>query len=277
MSHVETAPAQQAARDSPYLGLGFYTEEYARWFFGRDRERQRIIGNLRASRLTLLYAESGVGKSSLLRAGVAARLGELARKRVADQGSPGYIPVVFSVWGDEPTGQLIAEIEHAIKPFLPVGMNEALPREHGLDKAIEAATAATDATLLVILDQFEEYFLYSSRETREGRFADELSRCVSRADLRANFLIALREDAYAGLGDRFKGKIANVYRNYLHLERLDRKAACDAIERPIELFNSAHEGEEPTSIEPELVAAVLEQVRAGEVGRKQGGVGGVAS
>ena len=49
-------------------------------FFGRDSERTVLISNLRASRLTLLYAQSGAGKSSLLRAGVAARLAELAQR-----------------------------------------------------------------------------------------------------------------------------------------------------------------------------------------------------
>ena len=67
-------------------------------FFGRDAERKRIIGNLRASRLTLLYAESGVGKSSLLRAGVSARLRQLAARSVAERGSARYVPVVFSAW-----------------------------------------------------------------------------------------------------------------------------------------------------------------------------------
>ena len=56
--------------DGPYVGLDCFREKDAALFFGRDAERTRIIGNLRASRLTLLYAESGVGKSSLLRAGV---------------------------------------------------------------------------------------------------------------------------------------------------------------------------------------------------------------
>ena len=53
---------------APYVGLSFYTEEDAPLFFGRGGERHVIMGNLRASRLTLLYAQSGVGKSSLLRA-----------------------------------------------------------------------------------------------------------------------------------------------------------------------------------------------------------------
>ena len=63
-----------SATGGPYVGLDYFVEEDAGLFFGRDSERKRISGNLRASRLTLLYAESGVGKSSLLRAGVSARL-----------------------------------------------------------------------------------------------------------------------------------------------------------------------------------------------------------
>ena len=72
---------------SPFQGLGFYTEADAKWFFGRTTERKIILAHLRTARLTLLYAESGVGKSSLLRAGVAARLRELA-ERAAAQAAP---------------------------------------------------------------------------------------------------------------------------------------------------------------------------------------------
>ena len=57
--------------DCPYKGLVPYGEEDARYFFGRDRERRLISASLRASRLTVLYGESGAGKSSVLAAGVA--------------------------------------------------------------------------------------------------------------------------------------------------------------------------------------------------------------
>ena len=76
----------------PYVGLDYFLEEDAELFFGRDGERKRIIGNLRASRLTLLYAESGVGKSSLLRAGVSARLHELGARSVATAAPPATCP-----------------------------------------------------------------------------------------------------------------------------------------------------------------------------------------
>ena len=81
-----------------------------------------------------------------------------------------------------------------------------------------------------MLNQFEEYFLYRSREARDGRFADELAACINQAGLRANFLISIREDAQSGLGDLFQGRIRNVYSNYLHLEHLTREAAREAIE-----------------------------------------------
>ena len=117
-----------------------------------------------------------------------------------------------------------------------------------------------DANLLVILDQFEEYFLYCSREPAPERFADELARCVNRADVPANFLIAIREDAYAGLGDLFKGRIANVYGNYLHIEYLDRESAEQAIRAPIEVYNKQPWVTEPVTIQDGLVDAVLDQV-----------------
>ena len=56
---------------TPYKGLMPYSEEDAPFFFGREAEREIITANLLASRLTLLYGASGVGKTSILRAGVA--------------------------------------------------------------------------------------------------------------------------------------------------------------------------------------------------------------
>ena len=70
-----------AAVASPFKGLSPYTEEDAASFFGRDEEIEVVIANLEARRLTLVYGESGVGKSSLLRAGVVHRLRETARQK----------------------------------------------------------------------------------------------------------------------------------------------------------------------------------------------------
>ncbi len=261
---------------TPYVGLSSYTEADSEWFFGRDEECHTIISNLRAARLTILYAPSGVGKSSLLRAGVSREIGELARRRMAERGSPRYIPVVFSEWKDDPVEALIGALAQAVEPFRSAGAS-APPADSRLDAAIEFASAGTEARLLIILDQFEEYLLYRVGELASRTFADELARCVNREDLRANFLIAIREDGYPGLGDLFAGRIPHVYGNYLQLEYLDRDPARQSIIGPIEHFNRLYAGDEPIAIEPELVEAVLDQVRTGEVVIGQAGRGAVES
>ena len=291
MSAIGTVHDVSAA-DSPYVGLNFYTQQDAAMFFGRDSEQTVLVSNLRASRLTLLYAQSGTGKSSLLRAGVASRLTELAQRSFSQRGTARNIPVVFSSWRDDPTVELIDEIQRAIKPF-PRAVPPPAPPPEQLDAAIEAASEATDATLLleaaikaaseatdatllVILDQFEEYFLYRSKEARDQPFAEQLAACINRPDLRVHFLISIREDAYSGLGDLFKGRISNVYGNYFHLEHLTREAARDAIEKPIARFNESHPDQRPVEIEPGLVNAVLGQLRPDQFASGQGGTGRLA-
>jgi WD40 repeat protein len=253
--------AQVAHRDSPYFGLDYYDEKFGAWFFGRETDGSKIITNLRAARLTLVHAESGVGKTSLLRAGVAWRLHRLADDTFARGRPVRSIPVVFSSWKDDPTTELATAVGAAVRPYLGNGARPA-PAGGPLDAAVEAASGAAGAGLLIMLDQFEEYFLYRSREPVPERFADELARCVNRTDLRANFVIAIREDAYAELGDLFKGRITNVYGNYLHVDYLDRASAEKAIRGPVEVYNGQPGVDQPVTVQDELVEAVLDEVRA---------------
>jgi WD40 repeat protein len=250
--------------DSPYVGLTHFTEDYADRFFGRDTECALIIGNLRAARLTLLYAESGVGKSSVLRAGVVARLHGFADNDLRTRGSPRLVPVVFSSWSERPVAALIRAIGDATRPYLSGDAVLELP-EDDLEGAIERASAALGATLLIVLDQFEEYFLYPDDQEERKRVAAQLARCVNRSDLRANFLISIREDAYAQLGDLFRGKVTNVYGNFLHLDFLDRAGATESIEKPIERANELGLDADPVELEPALVTAVLDQVGRGRI------------
>ena len=252
MESAATPTSRAASAAGPYVGLRFYTEADANWFFGRDDETQTIIGNLTATRLTILYAKSGVGKSSLLRAGVAHQVREIAEQLTA-RGSTGYVPVVFSAWSDDSVEGLIGEIEAAVGPVL-AGNGSPLPRD--LRSAIAAASAAADAELLVILDQFEEYLLYQDEEAGHS-LVDELAACINAPATPANFLIAIRDDGYASLGNLFAGKIPNVYSNFLELKALDRAAAERTIVEPIERRNELHPHDERIDIEPELVEAVL--------------------
>ena len=96
---------------------------------------------------------------------------------------------------------------------------------------------------MIILDQFEEHFSYRSG-SRSPTARRRTGACINSPDVPANFLIAVREDAYGRLGDLFSGRIGNVYSNYLHLEYLTREAAREAIEEPVAIYNDEHAEDE---------------------------------
>ncbi|MDX6472100.1 MAG: hypothetical protein QOK22_916 [Gaiellaceae bacterium] len=81
---------------APYKGLAPFedSELDALLFFGREREREVIVANMLASKLTVLYGPSGVGKSSILGAAVARRLREL---------EPAAHVAVLDDWSDDPS------------------------------------------------------------------------------------------------------------------------------------------------------------------------------
>src|SRR5207302_7563588 len=53
--------------DAPYIGLRPYEESERDLLYGRDDDAARLINKIFSNPLTLLYAASGVGKTSLLR------------------------------------------------------------------------------------------------------------------------------------------------------------------------------------------------------------------
>jgi hypothetical protein len=61
-----TSPSPTEAK--PYKGPESYQLEDSDLFFGRDREADQLIAKILSSRLTLLHAQSGAGKTSLLNA-----------------------------------------------------------------------------------------------------------------------------------------------------------------------------------------------------------------
>jgi tetratricopeptide (TPR) repeat protein len=253
---------------SPYKGLTYYTEQDAGLFFGRTQERGIIAANLLSKRLTLLYGPSGVGKSSVLRAGVVNYLRELGRHNFDRRGCPELTVVVFNDWRDDPLPSLAAQICEAVSSAVGGEPPEPRPAPDYFPEFLEACSNRVGGSVLIILDQFEEYFLYHSNDVDEQQtatFANELARALSDPSLRTNFLVSIREDAYTKL-DRFEGRIPGLFENYVRLEHLDRNAARSAIEKPVEKYNERLPAEGPLiGIEPGLTDAILDQVEAGRI------------
>jgi tetratricopeptide (TPR) repeat protein len=268
---------------SPYKGLIPYSEEDAPFFFGRDEKREIITANLQASRLTVLHGPSGVGKSSILRAGVAYHLQQLAKQCQNENGNPEFAVIVFSSWRDDPVVGLATRIRDSIAHLRNGESLPSLSPSGGLAESLKTWTKrgphenGPNLDLFIILDQFEEYFLYHPKEGGQGTLALELPRAINSPDLRVNFLISIREDALAKL-ERFKSALPQLFENRLSLEHLNQEAAREAIIKPIDQFNRLGlAGKEPFSVEPALVKAILEQIRTGKVVLGQAGRGVVES
>jgi predicted KAP-like P-loop ATPase len=109
---------------SPFKGLSPFADNDADsfLFFGRARETETIVANLQAARITILFGPTGVGKTSVLRAGVAQRLRREADVRVE----------IVDTW----SGDAVQTLRSALTA-------------NGVDD------------LYVVLDQFEEYFNYA--------------------------------------------------------------------------------------------------------------------
>ena len=260
------------APETPYVGLVPYSEEDAAFFFGRDEEKWIVAGNLRASGLTLLYGASGVGKTSLLRAGVIHHLRELERGNAATKRERTPFAVcAFAAWRDDPLPALMETIRVAAVGAL--GGDELSPWQPG-EPAADTLRSWTEKvrTLLVVLDQFEDYFLYHPAEEGENTFAGEFPAIVNDPNLRVHFLLSIREDALAKL-DRFKGRIPRLFANYVRIEHLSRSAARDAIEGPVREWNRRRPPQEPAyTLEPALVEAVIDATATGGLALGQGGL-----
>jgi WD40 repeat protein len=249
--------------DTPYVGLVPYGEDDAAFFFGRDEEKWIVGGNLRASRLTILYGASGVGKTSLLRAGAIHDLRNLARDNALTklERTP-FAICVFAAWRDDPLPALMETIRGVAAEVL--GVESLSPWQPG-EPAADRLRSWTEEvrTLLVVLDQFEDYFLYHPGEDGENTFAGEFPAIVNDPNLRVHFLLSIREDALAKL-DRFKGRIPRLFANYVRIEHLNRAAARRAIEGPIDEWNRRRSPQEPAyTLEPALVEAVIDATATG--------------
>jgi WD40 repeat protein len=261
----------QQSNNMPYKGLMPYSESEkdAFSFFGRKGQQETIKRNLKNSRLTLLFGESGVGKSSVLRAGIVYSLREEAKRNFAECGMSKFAVVMFPPleanrsWQRDPLTELLEQVEEDIQS---IGLDTPAPEAElsFLEKLLVWTRRISGdylaGELFIILDQFEEYFLYHPEEDSQSIFAAELARVLNRSNLRVNFLISIREDSLGNL-ERFRGYIPHLFDNILRIEHLDTQSATEAIEKPItEYYNHIVSPENTVEIEPTLVEEVLQQI-----------------
>jgi WD40 repeat protein len=218
-------------------------------FFGRDDESRSLLSLVLAERLVVLFAKSGMGKSSLINAGLAEPLRQMK-----------YFPIVVRL-NDLTQGlahSLLDGVRHAAKharidivggegtsPWRFFKTNEFWSEHNDLLRPV------------LILDQFEEIFTLHSKEVRSEFIGQlgELVRGRSRTPRNGNtpaligqslddtapdvkVVIALREDFLANL-EELASEIPAILHNRFRLGPLSLDAARAAIIQPARVGNEA--------------------------------------
>ena len=235
-------------RSARYPGAYAFADDplARRLFFARGRESIALANQILSNRLVVLFARSGLGKTSLLNAGVSERLRD-----------EGFTPlsVRLNDTRREPVLALYAAIEDACRrQKIEYVCGSQLSFWHFF-KTAEFWRGDRLLTPVLILDQFEELFtLYSER--RRGAFLDQLSfivRGIRPSSLPSDddenkpagrgisllgdtppplrIVISMREDFLPRL-EEVADRIAQILDVRCRLLPLSREAATEAIDEP---------------------------------------------
>jgi len=240
-----TTPRVQAA---PFVGPRQFESSEEGIFFGRDSEVDELYNRILAYPCTLLYSRSGLGKSSLVEAGLRPRLaaqGWQALPRARVVGRTGASSA------EAPTNPFIWNVIESWSPNTDLGK-----REDSLTRTL-SEFHGTEPGVVAILEQFEEFFTEAgtSREREDflGQVREGLVHCPS-----LRVLIVMREEFIADL-DAYKHLLPGAVSNRMRLGRLGRGAAAVALRKPLERVGVTIDEEAMTAL---LNSLTCEQVRS---------------
>src|ERR1700760_3454508 len=137
---------------NPWLGLASFTEETREYFHGREEEVAELARRVQRKLLTVLFGQSGLGKTSILRAGLVPRLR-------AQGYCPVYVRVDYGRDAPEPAEQIKEAIRRARAEA--AGTPASNTNTESLWEFLHHREAAADSSSqipLLIFDQFEEIF-----------------------------------------------------------------------------------------------------------------------
>ena len=246
-------PQSTVDADNPWPGLASFTEETRAFFHGRDQEVTELFRRVQRKHLTILFGQSGHGKSSLLRAGLVPKLRP-----------EGYCPIYIRLDHTPGSMPLSEQIKEAVfrttaaagtwtKPGASVAGESLWEFLHHRDDQLKDASGRT-LIPLIIFDQFEEIFTLAQTDAtgraRAEAFVTDLADLVEnrpplaleekleedpagadrfdfdRADYR--ILITLREDYLPHL-EALKKRMPSITQNRLRLSRLGGKQARESV------------------------------------------------
>ena len=155
-------------KGNPWLGLESYQENQV--IYGRNKEIEELSQCVLNNDETVLYGKSGIGKSSIINAGIL----PVARAN-------GYIPVVVRL-DHSNKHTYIKQINDQISKFVTIKncstnktIDEQLLWEYFHTREFKEKTnVESKSKLLIVFDQFEEIFTLQGNATTKSQFFKEI-------------------------------------------------------------------------------------------------------
>ncbi len=247
------APVSPVDQSHPWPGLEAFRENDASHFFGREAEIEDLLHRVERHALTVLFSQSGLGKTSLLRAGLFPRLRR-------EQLLPIYIRLDHSGDGAD----LIAQVWEALDVHLKLDGSYADPEArkgslwewfHDIRAGLLSERLSGVIPVLVF-DQFEEIFTLggsNGRAQHRGEFLGQLADLIERRppesvekrlesgeadDLAFDFdssnyriLLSLRDDYLSQL-EQERERIPSLMQNRMSIDRLSGEQALAVVTKP---------------------------------------------
>lgn len=209
---------------NPWLGLKSY-EEGDR-LYGRGKETDELANIVINSFHTIIYGKSGIGKTSLLRAGVFPAL------RYED-----FLPIYVRLEHDENADEdyYLRQIDNALKENQCLSsekIENALSLQSIFSRYNFSKSRGIELTPVIVFDQFEEIFTLNESRTSVAveRFFADLSIILNGNLDGYNYrlVFCLRED-YLYYMERLSESIPAFKRNRYCLQDLTREEAMEVI------------------------------------------------
>jgi hypothetical protein len=169
--------------DNPFVGLAAFDEEKTKLFFGRASATTELLQLVLAKPLVVVSGASGTGKSSLVRAGLLARLAE------TENGADWLVASAYP--GFDPLGNLVAAFDSHTNDGTWREAVLATLEDDPKKLAPIVEQRAAGRPVLVLIDQFEEMFSLCAPAERD-RAAEALAALAGIANV--HLLLTIREE-----------------------------------------------------------------------------------
>ncbi len=189
---------------NPYRGLAAFEQADAADFFGRDRAIADMLAVLANEHLLVVVGPSGIGKSSVVKAGLVPAL-----HGGAVEGSSRWL-VTEMTPGDSPFEQLAAALERVATVEIADVLGD-LTSGRPLSAAVRRLVP-TDHVVLVVVDQFEELFTGTIDADEQRAFLELIAGVADSSAGNVRVVVTLRADyfdrplASARFGEAMRGR-----------------------------------------------------------------------